>query len=106
MSSPSAEHGHVGSIGWLLAGINIEDSQDLVREAIHQLPADPTAIQNADAMAKQLALQSKVQKHQDEADSFMDGFDILEHSRPMKPMDDGGLLASPDGGIGPLDAEE
>ncbi|KIK96747.1 hypothetical protein PAXRUDRAFT_10631 [Paxillus rubicundulus Ve08.2h10] len=88
------------------AGINIEDSQDLVREAVHQLPADPTATQKANVMAKQLALQSKVQKHQDEADSFMDGVDILEHSRPMEPMDDGSLLSFPDGGIGPLDAGE
>ncbi|KIK75167.1 hypothetical protein PAXRUDRAFT_41023, partial [Paxillus rubicundulus Ve08.2h10] len=76
MSSPSAEHGHSGSISWLAAGISIEDAWDLVREAVCQLPTDPTATQKADVMAKQLALHSKVQKHQDEADSFMDGLDI------------------------------
>ncbi|KIK74309.1 hypothetical protein PAXRUDRAFT_176127, partial [Paxillus rubicundulus Ve08.2h10] len=106
MSSPSAEHGHSGSISWLAAGISIEDAQDLVREAVCQLPTDPTAKQKADVMAKQLALQSKVQKHQDEADSFMDGLDILEHCRPLEPVDDIRLLPSHDYGIEPLDGED
>ncbi|KIK72788.1 hypothetical protein PAXRUDRAFT_41451, partial [Paxillus rubicundulus Ve08.2h10] len=106
MSSLSAENGHSGSISWLAAGISIEDAQDLVREAVHQLPTDPTATQKADVMAKQLALQSKVQKHQDEADSFMDGLDILEHCRPLEPVDDISLLPSHDYGIEPLDGED
>ncbi|KIK76496.1 hypothetical protein PAXRUDRAFT_80675, partial [Paxillus rubicundulus Ve08.2h10] len=92
MSSPSAEHGLSGSISWLAAGISIEDAQDLVREEVHQLPTDHTETQKVDVMAKKLALQSKVQKHQDEADSFMDGLDILEHCRPLESVDDIRLL--------------
>ncbi|KIK77981.1 hypothetical protein PAXRUDRAFT_66387, partial [Paxillus rubicundulus Ve08.2h10] len=106
MSSLSAEHTPTGSISWLAAGINIEDSQDLVREAVHQLPTYPTATQKANIIAKQLTLQSKVQRHQDEADSFMDGVDILEHCRPYEPMDNTGLLHSFDCNSDPMDAEE
>ncbi|KIK78177.1 hypothetical protein PAXRUDRAFT_40829, partial [Paxillus rubicundulus Ve08.2h10] len=106
MSTPSAEHGHSGSISWLTAGISIEDAQNLVREAVCQLPTDATATQKADVMAKQLALQSKVQKHQDEADSSMDGLDILEHCTPLEPIDYIGFLPSHYYGIEPLDGED
>ncbi|KAF9218165.1 hypothetical protein BS17DRAFT_671169, partial [Gyrodon lividus] len=92
MCSPPAEPVNPGSVGWLVAGINIENSQDLVRETVHQLPTDPTATQNAGVATKRQGLQSKIQKHQDKGDSFLDGVDIIEHCQPAGALDDMGLL--------------
>ncbi|KIK81362.1 hypothetical protein PAXRUDRAFT_62074, partial [Paxillus rubicundulus Ve08.2h10] len=106
LSSPSPEQAHARSIVWLAAAISIEDAQDLVREAVQWLPADATAIQKADVMARQLTLQTKVQKHQDDADSFMEGVDILEHCRPLDPINDDSVMPYLDCITDLSDAEE
>jgi hypothetical protein len=78
----------------------------MVREAVRQLPADPTITQKAVVISKWQGLQSKIQKHQDEADSFLDGVDIMEYCQPTGTMDDAGFFPTVDGSSDCQDEEE
>ncbi|KAG1883649.1 hypothetical protein F4604DRAFT_1677400 [Suillus subluteus] len=50
--SEYADTGKVGSVSWLIEGINLEDAQDALRVDIQQLPRDASATQKAMVVKK------------------------------------------------------
>ncbi|KIK74334.1 hypothetical protein PAXRUDRAFT_19985 [Paxillus rubicundulus Ve08.2h10] len=83
LSSPSPEQVYTRSIAWLAASISIEDAQNLAIDFTDQ-----------------------GSKYQNEADSFMEGVDILEHCRPLDPINDDSLMLSLDCVTDLSDAED
>ncbi|KAG2130738.1 hypothetical protein DEU56DRAFT_757809 [Suillus clintonianus] len=68
--------GRLGSISWLIDGINIEDSQDALRVAIRQLPKDASAVQKAAVQVKRQKLAARISKFHEIADAMTEGIEV------------------------------
>ncbi|KAG2117335.1 uncharacterized protein F5147DRAFT_537361, partial [Suillus discolor] len=74
--SELADTGKLGSISWLIDGINIEDSQDALRIAIRQLPKDASAVQRAALQEKRQKLAARISKFHEIADAMTEGIEV------------------------------
>ncbi|KAG1720661.1 uncharacterized protein EDB91DRAFT_1064768, partial [Suillus paluster] len=74
--SEYADTGRLGSISWLIDGINIEDSQDALRVAIRQLPKDASAVQRAAVQVKRQKLAARISKFHEIADAMTEGIEV------------------------------
>ncbi|KAG1892922.1 uncharacterized protein F5891DRAFT_920232, partial [Suillus fuscotomentosus] len=74
--SECADTGKLGSISWLIDGINIEDSQDALRVAIRQLPKDASAVQRAALQEKRQKLAAWISKFHEIADNMTEGIEV------------------------------
>ncbi|KAG2108609.1 uncharacterized protein F5147DRAFT_799314, partial [Suillus discolor] len=70
------DKGKLGSISWLIDGINIEDSQDALRVAIRQLPKDASAVQRAALQEKRQKLAARISKFHEIADAMTEGIEV------------------------------
>ncbi|KAG1726580.1 hypothetical protein EDB19DRAFT_1599357, partial [Suillus lakei] len=81
--SEYADTGKVGSVSWLIEGINLEDAQDALRVDIQQLPRDVSATQKAVVAEKQQKLAARISKYHERTDAMTQGIEVNLGTVPL-----------------------
>ncbi|KAG1825170.1 hypothetical protein EV424DRAFT_1267602, partial [Suillus variegatus] len=78
-----ADTGKLGSVSWLIEGINLEDAQDALRVDIRQLPQDASATQKAVVAEKRQKLAVRISKYHEKTDAMTQGIELNSGTMPM-----------------------
>ncbi|KAG1841841.1 hypothetical protein F4604DRAFT_1597863, partial [Suillus subluteus] len=78
-----ANTGKLGSVSWLMDGINLEDAQDGLRVDIRQLPRDASATQKAVVAEKRQKLAARISKYHEKTDAMTEGIEVNSVTVPM-----------------------
>ncbi|KAG1778007.1 hypothetical protein EV702DRAFT_968763, partial [Suillus placidus] len=78
-----ADTGKVGSVSWLIEGINLEDAQDALRVDIRQLPRDVSATQKAVVAEKRQKLAAWISKYHERTDAVTQGIKVNSGTVPL-----------------------
>ncbi|KAG2049658.1 hypothetical protein BDR06DRAFT_859242, partial [Suillus hirtellus] len=81
--SEYADTGKVGSVSWLIEGINLEDAQDALRVDIWQLPRDASATQKAVVAEKRQKLAVRISKYHERTDAMTQGIKVNSGTVPL-----------------------
>ncbi|KAG1800553.1 hypothetical protein EV424DRAFT_1294170, partial [Suillus variegatus] len=81
--SEYADTGKVGSVSWLIEGINLEDAQDALRVDIRQLPRDASATQKAVVAEKRQKLAVRISKYHERTDAMTQGIEVNSGTVPL-----------------------
>ncbi|KAG2078323.1 hypothetical protein BDR04DRAFT_985728, partial [Suillus decipiens] len=81
--SKYADTGKVGSVSWLIEGINLEGAQDALRVDIQQFPRDASATQKAVVAKKQQKLAAQISKYHERTDAMTQGIKVNSGTVPL-----------------------
>ncbi|KAG2144695.1 uncharacterized protein EDB93DRAFT_1087402, partial [Suillus bovinus] len=72
----NAETGRLGTVSWIIQGINLEDAQDGLQSEFRRLPSDATAAQKATLQEKQQKLSARITAFHETADAMTEGIEL------------------------------
>ncbi|KAG1887759.1 hypothetical protein F4604DRAFT_1570502, partial [Suillus subluteus] len=72
----NAKTGRLGTVSWIIQGINLEDAQDGLRSEFRHLPSDATAAQKATLQEKQQKLSARITAFHETADAMTEGIEL------------------------------
>ncbi|KAG2111109.1 hypothetical protein DEU56DRAFT_762242 [Suillus clintonianus] len=72
----NAETGRLGTVSWIIQGINLEDAQDGLRSEFRRLPSDATATQKATLEEKRQKISARITAFHETADAMTEGIEL------------------------------